>query len=96
MGHTLYDDKGSTSSENEGSSSSRQIVVGCRDFVSPLSGSKLSPQKYRFSNIFFLYCSDSVKSKKYDLPTAASIQAMRRQQGPSSSYGPDDLFATEV
>ena len=42
--------------------------------------------------------SDSVKSKKYDLPTAASIQAMQRGSGNQyrTKYGPDDLYATEV
>jgi len=36
----------------------------------------------------------SVKNKKYDLPTAASIQAMTSRN--SSRYGSDELFATEV
>jgi Golgi apparatus protein 1 len=38
--------------------------------------------------------SDSVKSKKYDLPTAASVQAMRNHHG---KYGSDDeVYFTEV
>ena len=67
--------------------------VGCRDFVSPLFKVKVETLICSF-----LFCSDShpptsVKSKKYDLPTAASIQAMSRK---SQRYGSDDLFATEV
>ena len=88
------------------SSSTLQIVLGCRDFVSPLSGSKLSienSERFQLSQssynltkifLFFFSCSDSVKSKKYDLPTAASVQAMRNHHG---KYGTDDeVYFTEV
>ena len=68
--------------------------VGCRDFVSPLFKVKVETLICSF-----LFCSDShpptsVKNKKYDLPTAASIQAMSQRK--SQRYGSDDLFATEV
>jgi hypothetical protein len=54
---------------------------------------------------FFSYFSDSHppssrSNKKFDLPTAASIQAMSYEQQQArkaaSKYSSDDLFATEV